>query len=97
MGLFVKSIEAAQWIGFVLIFPLTFASSAFADPSQMPTALRVFAENQPVTHVVNATRQWLVGYPASDDTGVLAFIWTIGIIVGSIPVAVWIFNNRGKS
>jgi ABC-2 type transport system permease protein len=95
MGLFVKSLEAAQWIGFVLIFPLTFASSAFAPTETMPKYLRIFAENQPVTHVVNATRSWLVGQPALGDSGWKAFGWCIGIILIAMPIAIWIFSRRG--
>src|SRR3990167_338999 len=51
MGLLAKSVEAVQWISFVFIFPITFASSAFVPTQGMPTVLRVFAENQPVTQV----------------------------------------------
>lgn len=97
LGLFVKSLEAAQWIGFVVIFPLTFASSAFVPTDSMPKLLKAFAENQPVTHVVNATRSWLVGRPPLGDSGWLAFVWCIGIILVSMPVAIWLFNRRGKS
>lgn len=61
LGLFVKSLEAAQWIGFVVIFPLTFISSAFVPTSTMPSVLRAFAENQPITHVINAIRSLLAG------------------------------------
>jgi ABC-type multidrug transport system permease subunit len=96
MGLFVKSIEAAQWIGFVLIFPLTFASSAFAPTETMPRLLRIFAENQPVSHVVNAVRSWLVGYPPLGDSGWLAFVWSAGIVLVAMPLSVWIFSQRKK-
>src|SRR5262249_20594023 len=63
LGLMVKSLEAAQWIGFVIIFPLTFVSSAFVKTDTMPPVLRAFAENQPITHVIDAMRAWLVGTP----------------------------------
>ena len=55
LGLLVKSLEAAQWVGFVIIFPLTFVSSAFVPTDTMPAALQAFAENQPLTHYL---RQW---------------------------------------
>ena len=67
LGLMVKSLEAAQWVGFVLIMPLTFVSSAFVPTHTMPSALRAFAENQPVTHTINAVRAWLVGTPLGDS------------------------------
>lgn len=93
LGLFVKSLEAAQWVGFVLIFPLTFISSAFVPTKTMPAALRAFAENQPVTHVINAMRAWLVGTPIG-NSGWLALIWCAAIIVVSVPLATWLFQRQ---
>ena len=93
MGLLVKSIEAAQWTGFIVIFPLTFVSSAFVPTETMPFALRLFAENQPLTHVIEAIRAWLIGMPIG-NSGWLAFTWCIGIIVVSMPVATWLFKRQ---
>jgi ABC-2 type transport system permease protein len=93
LGLIVKSLEAAQWIGFVLIFPLTFISSAFVPTDTMPSALQAFAENQPITHVINAMRSWLVGTPMG-DSGWLAFVWSIGIIVVCMPLAAAMFRRH---
>lgn len=95
LGLMVKSFEAAQWIGFVIIMPLTFASSAFVPTETMPSALRAFAENQPFTLVTNALRAWMVGTPLG-DAGWLATVWCIGIIVVAIPVSNWMFRRRTK-
>jgi ABC-2 type transport system permease protein len=95
LGLFVKSLEAAQWVGFVVIFPLTFISSAFVPTETMPGALRLFAENQPLTHVINATRSWLVGTPIG-NAGWLSFVWCVAIIIICVPIASRIFANRGK-
>lgn len=91
MGLLVRSIEAAQWTGFIVIFPLTFVSSAFVPTDTMPTVLRVFAENQPLTQVIGAIRAWLVGTPIG-DSGWIAFAWCIGIIIVAMPLAVWLFK-----
>ena len=93
MGLLVKSMEAAQWTGFIIIFPLTFVSSAFVPTDTMPEALRFFAENQPLTHVIEAIRGWLVGSPIG-DSGWLGFAWCVGIIIVSIPVATWLFRRQ---
>lgn len=93
LGLMVKSLEAAQWTGFVLIFPLTFASSAFVPTHTMPYALRLFAENQPLTHVINTMRSLLVGTPMG-SSGVLSVVWLVAIIAVSMPVAVWMFSRR---
>ncbi|MDQ3093737.1 MAG: ABC transporter permease [bacterium] len=95
LGLLVKTLEAAQWMGFVIIFPLTFISSAFVPTSTMPKYLRAFAENQPLTHVIDTMRSWLVGTPL-DNSGWLAFVWCIAIIVVSVPVTAWLFRRRSN-
>ncbi len=93
LGLLVKSLEAAQWVGFVLIFPLTFISSAFVPTATMPRALRAFAENQPLTHVIDTMRSLLVGTPL-DSSGWLSVVWCVGIVAVSAPLAVWMFRKR---
>lgn len=95
LGLMVKSLEAAQWVGFIVIFPLTFISSAFVLPEKMPHVLRVFAENQPLTHVIDAMRSWLVGTPMGDSAW-LAIIWCVGIIIVSIPLTTHLFRRRAQ-
>ena len=96
LGLFVKTLEAAQWIGFVVIFPLTFISSAFVPTDTMPSALRAFAENQPVTHFINAIRSLLVGTPMG-HSGWLAIIWGVGIVAVCVPLATWLFTRRART
>jgi ABC-2 type transport system permease protein len=93
LGLMVKSLEAAQWMGFVVIFPLTFISSAFVPTDTMPHALQVFAENQPLTQTIDAIRAYLVGTPM-DNAALYSVIWSIGIIAVSAPIAVWMFKKR---
>ncbi len=93
MGLLAKSVEAVQWLGFLVVFPLTFASAAFVPTSTMPTVLRVFAENQPVTQVIEAIRALMVGTPIG-NYGLLAALWCIGIIIVAMPLAAYIFKNR---
>lgn len=93
LGLMVKSLEAAQWIGFVIIFPLTFISSAFVQPETLAGPLEWFAVNQPVTQVINAIRSLLVGTPMNNAL-FLSIMWCVGIIVVCAPVAAWMFKNR---
>jgi len=54
IGLLLRDTETVQVSGFLWVFPLVFASSVFVPTDTMPDWLRAFAENQPVTHVVNA-------------------------------------------
>lgn len=93
LGLLVSSLEAAQWIGFVVIFPLTFVSSAFVPTDTMPGILRAFAENQPLTHVIDTMRGWLVGTP-QDSSLWLSFAWSIATIIVCVPITAWLFRRR---
>lgn len=95
LGLLVKSLEAAQWMGFVIIFPLTFVSSAFVPTQTMPSALRAFAENQPITLVIDSMRSWLVGTPLGNE-GWLALAWSLGLIAISVPITGWLFRRRSS-
>jgi ABC-2 type transport system permease protein len=93
LGLLVKSLEAAQWVGFVLIFPLTFVSSAFVPTHTMPAAIRAFAENQPMTHAINAIRSWMVGTPMGDAAW-LSVVWSLALIAISVPITAWLFRRH---
>lgn len=93
MGLVAKSVEATQWIGFVFVFPLTFASSAFVPTAGMPAGLRYFAENQPVTHVIESIRSLMIGAPVGDHAK-MAVIWCVGIILVCVPLAAHLFRHH---
>jgi ABC-2 type transport system permease protein len=95
LGLLSKSIEAVQWFSFIAIFPLTFASSAFVPTAGMPGPLRWFAENQPITHVIEALRALLVGTPIGNH-GWIATVWCLGIIVVSVPLTAYLFRRYSK-
>lgn len=93
MGLLAKSVEAVQWLGFLVVFPLTFASAAFVPTSTMPLVLRVFAENQPVTQVIEAIRALMVGTPTGNYV-LLSIVWCLGIIAVAMPVSAYLFKNH---
>lgn len=96
VGVIAKSVEGVQWLTFVVIFPLTFASSAFVDPSTMTSWLKIFAENQPVTHMVNAVRSLLIGTPMG-SAAFWSVVWCVGILAVSIPLAAWLFRRKTSS
>lgn len=78
IGLTSSSPEAAQSLGFIIIFPLTFISSAFVPPDSMPAALQAFAEVNPFTITVDAMRALFLGAPAGNNVwGAVA--WSVGI------------------
>jgi len=86
-GLTASSPESAGSIGFIVIFPLTFASSAFVPVESMPAALQAFAEVNPFTIVVDAARALFLGTPAGNSIwGAVA--WSVGLIAVFAPIAV---------
>jgi ABC-2 type transport system permease protein/oleandomycin transport system permease protein len=87
IGLKARNAETAQAMAFPLLFPLTFASSAFAPVQSMPGWLQAFARNQPVTVVIDACRHLMVGGPIPGSTW-KALAWTFGMLAVVAPLAV---------
>jgi ABC transporter DrrB family efflux protein len=92
-GAAVRTPEALQGIIFAVVFPLTFVSSAFVPIETLPEWLRPFAENQPMTVVVNAVRDLTLGLDLYNDT-VAAILWSVGILVVGFPLGLWLYNRR---
>lgn len=91
LGLFIRNAEAVQTAGFLFVFPLTFASSAFVPVYTMPTWLQAFARNQPITHLINAMRALLLG--GVIDSVWITLYWAIGLLIVFVPLAIWKFNK----
>jgi len=86
-GLTAKTIDGAAAFSYPLIF-LPFISSAFVPTSTMPAPVRAFAENQPVTAIVESIRALLAGQPVGADIWV-ALAWCIGI-----GIVAYVFSVR---
>ncbi len=93
VGVLSNSIEAVQWLTFIIIFPLTFASSAFVPTENMGVYLKAFAENQPITQVIEAIRALILGNPVGNHVW-LSVVWCVGMIVVAVPVTLWLFNRK---
>jgi ABC-2 type transport system permease protein len=95
LGLSMKTVEAAQQVGFTVIFPLTFLSNVFVPPETMPSWLQPIAEWNPVSTLTASTRElWgnpnpyaSSGFPA-DHSILLTLIWVVVIIVVFAPLGV---------
>ena len=91
VGLFASNVNTVNAATFPVVFPLTFASSAFVPTSTMPDWLRAFADHQPVTIVINAfrsltigdvtaaQRQQLFAGQSTSSLVVQSLLWTLGI------------------
>ena len=86
IGLLAPNTETAQVMSFPLLFPLTFASSAFVPVQSMPGWLQGFASNQPFSILVDAMRALSNGGPTSAYV-IKALIWSFGILVVLAPYA----------
>jgi ABC-2 type transport system permease protein len=87
LGLFVRNVEAATLLAFVVTFPLVFAASTFTSTDTMPGWLRTFANGQPVTHVINALRALTQGTGSAEGPVLHALAWSAGILVVSATLA----------
>lgn len=90
-GLAAKTPDGAGAFSYPIIF-LPFISSAFVPTDTMPTAVRAFAENQPVTPIVEAIRNLLANQPVGNEIWT-ALTWCIAIIVVAYIVAMRIYKE----
>jgi ABC-2 type transport system permease protein len=85
-------IPGASAFSYPLIL-LPFISSAFVPTATMPGPVRAFAENQPVTSIVNAIRNLLAGQPVGTDIWI-ALAWCVGILVVAYVFAMRTYRRR---
>ena len=86
-GLAIKDEESVQSFGLIWLFPLTFLSSAFVPISSMPGWLQAFANNQPVTFIIDLMRSLALGGPIEANLWKSA-AWLAGIFIVFLPLAV---------
>ncbi|WP_409347200.1 ABC transporter permease [Paenibacillus sp. MBLB4367] len=91
-GLSAKTTDGASAFSYPLIF-LPFISSAFVPTDSMPTAVRVFAENQPVTSIVESIRALLSGQPLDNDIWI-SLAWCVGIMLVAYFFAMRVYKKR---
>ncbi len=86
-GLAIGDEESVQAFGLIWLFPITFLSSAFVPIATMPGWLQAFANNQPVTYVVDTMRALALGGPVAASLW-KSLVWLFGILIVFIPLAV---------
>jgi ABC-2 type transport system permease protein/oleandomycin transport system permease protein len=93
VGLAVRDPETAQSIGFIWVFPLVFASSAFVPAGTMPGAVRAFADVNPVTLVVDAARALMIGDGGALGPALGTLAWLAGLLLVFVPLSVRAFRK----
>jgi ABC-2 type transport system permease protein len=91
-GLAAKSADGATGFSYPLVL-LPFISSAFVPTATMPPVVRAFAENQPVTSIVDAIRALLSNQPVGSVIWI-ALAWCAGLLVVAYLVAMKVYKNR---
>ena len=91
-GLTATSVDGASAFSYPLVF-LPFVSSAFVPTGTMPTPVRVFAENQPVTSIVDTIRALLGRQPVGGDIWA-ALAWTVGVLVVAYVLATLAYRRK---
>ncbi len=100
VGLYASNVQTVNAATFPVVFPLTFASSAFVPTSTMPSWLRAFADHQPVTTLIDAVRALTIGNISAAQRQALfagqstaslviqSLLWAlaIGLVFGSLAV-----------
>jgi ABC-2 type transport system permease protein/oleandomycin transport system permease protein len=93
VGLLAPNPEGVQAFGFILIFPLTFASSAFVPTNTMPAWLRAFTSHQPVSVIIDGVRGLLLGQHLGNAVW-QAFTWCALILVVFAPISVSLYRRK---
>ncbi len=91
-GLSAKTVDGVGAFSYPIIF-LPFISSAFVPTDTMPGPVRAFAENQPVTSIVNTIRDLFAQQPVGTDIWV-ALAWCLGILVVAYALAMATYRRR---
>ena len=104
LGMVLRSVEAAQQLGFILFLPLTFVSNAFVPTQGMPAWLRVVADWNPFSAVAAACRQ-LFGNPnpsalvqawPMQHPELATLLWSVVALVVFVPLAVRMYANKQR-
>jgi ABC transporter DrrB family efflux protein len=93
LGITARTPESVNTWGFMLILPLTFASSAYANPETMPGWLQAFVNANPITSVIDAARGLMLGGPVTEPL-TESVIWMAVITAVFAPLAIRRYRRR---
>ncbi|GGY85630.1 ABC transporter permease [Streptomyces nitrosporeus] len=93
LGLTMKTPQAVQGVGFLVLMPLQFGSSIFAPTQTMPGWLQAFTDYNPLSNLADAVRGLMMGGPVADSVW-MTLAWAAGITAVTAPLAVRKFRRK---
>ncbi|MDW4903257.1 MULTISPECIES: ABC transporter permease [Streptomyces] len=93
LGLAMKTAQAVQGMGMLVLMPLQFGSSIFAPPTTMPGWLQTFTDYNPLSNLADAVRGLMMGGPVADSVWV-TLAWAAAITLVMAPLAVSKFRKK---
>ncbi|MEU1469815.1 ABC transporter permease [Streptomyces sp. NPDC005761] len=93
LGLAMKTAQAVQGMGMIVMMPLQFGSSIFTPPTTMPGWLQTFTDYNPLSNLADAARGLMMGGPLGDSVW-LTLGWTVVITAVMAPLAVSKFRKK---
>ncbi|MEU8525533.1 MULTISPECIES: ABC transporter permease [Streptomyces] len=89
-GLLLRSEKSVMGVSMMVIFPVTFLSNVFVDPSTMPGWLQAFVNNNPVTHVATAVRELMAGeWPTAEIAWSLGWSVLFALVFGAVTMRLY--------
>ena len=91
LGLKLPTPEAVLQISMTVLFPLTFASNVFVDPSTMPGWVQSFVKVNPISHLSTAARGLMHGDASAGEIG-WVLLWSVGLVAVFAPITMRLYN-----
>jgi ABC-2 type transport system permease protein len=93
LGMKLQTPEAVMQASMTVMFPLTFASNVYVDPSTMPGWVQAFVNNNPITHLTSAARGLMHGTSAAGDIG-WVLLWSAVLVAVFAPLTMRLYNSE---
>jgi ABC-2 type transport system permease protein len=91
LGLKAQTAETVMQMSMTILFPLTFASNVFVDPSTMPGWVQAFVKVNPITQLTDASRALMHGTDPGNSV-LWSLLWSAGLVVIFAPMAMRLYN-----
>lgn len=91
LGMKAQTAENVMQMSMTILFPLTFASNVFVDPSTMPGWVQAFVKVNPITHLTDASRALMHGTPVGNSV-LWVLVWSAAFLVLFAPMAMRLYN-----